>query len=252
MLRKARRKTRVDRNATYCEIAGMMAVMQRISVVIPTLNAETSLRRFLRCLHTSRFEPDEVIVVDGGSTDDTQKIAHDSGTRLVVTDSGRGLQLASGAAVSTGDWLLFLHADTIPEQDWGAEVMEFVSNTENAMRAAYFRYRLDHPSIVARLLERVVALRCRFLGLPYGDQGLLISRRLFESVGGYPEIPLMEDVAIVRKIGRRRLVALNCHARTSAIRYRRAGFMRRILRNQTCLALYFLGVSPQRIAKFYG
>jgi hypothetical protein len=123
---------------------------------------------------------------------------------------------------------------------------------ENRERAAYFRYALDDDAPAARRLERVVAWRCRRLGLPYGDQGLLLSRALYDAVGGYRPIVLMEDVDIVRRLGRARLAALDHKAVTSAARYRRDGYLRRSARNLVCLSAWFLGVDPRRIARLYG
>jgi hypothetical protein len=119
-------------------------------------------------------------------------------------------------------------------------------------RAAYFRFALDDPAWQARLLERGVALRSRLLGLPYGDQGLLVSRALYLASGGFRPLPLMEDVDLVRRLGRRRLRPLDAAAVTSAERWRRDGWWRRSARNLTCLALYHLGASPKRIARLYG
>jgi hypothetical protein len=119
-------------------------------------------------------------------------------------------------------------------------------------RAGYFRFALDDPSPVARRLERMVAWRCRALALPYGDQGLLIPRALYRAVGGFRPIPIMEDVDLVRRLGRRRLVALPAEALTSAERWRRDGWTWRSARNLVCLALWFLGVPPRLIRRLYG
>ena len=115
-----------------------------------------------------------------------------------------------------------------------------------------FRFALDDDSRAARRLETLVALRVRLFGLPYGDQGQLIRRDFYQSLGGFRPWPLMEDVDLMRRIGRRRLTVLPSTARTSAKRWRRDGWKRRSLRNLTCLTLYFLGASPQRIARWYG
>ena len=119
-------------------------------------------------------------------------------------------------------------------------------------RAGFFRLRLDDPARAARFVERLANWRADALGLPYGDQGLLIARALYESAGGFPPLPIMEDVALVRKLGRRRLVQLEAELVTSAERYRRDGYLVRPLRNLICLALYFLGIAPARIARIYG
>jgi hypothetical protein len=131
-------------------------------------------------------------------------------------------------------------------------VRAFVDMPGAAGRAGYFALALDDDAPAARRLVRLVAWRCRVLALPYGDQGLLISRALYDAVGGYAAIPLMEDVDIVRRLGRARLAPIGATIIASAKRYRRDGYWRRPLRNLFCLSLYFLGVPPARIAKFYG
>ncbi len=228
--------------------------MGELSVVIPTLNAAEDLRRALPPL--ARLEAlsllREVVFADGGSHDATAEIAEASGARLVQAPKGRGSQLAAGAEAARGDWLLFLHADTALEEGWVAAVRTFIETPGNEGRAAYFRFALDDAAPAARRLERIVAFRCRFLGLPYGDQGLLLSRQLYRVLGGYRPLPLMEDVDLVRRIGRRRLVALAPRAVTSAVRYRREGYLRRLLRNAMCLGLYFTGLPPKAIARLYG
>jgi hypothetical protein len=121
----------------------------------------------------------------------------------------------------------------------------------SAGRAGYFALRLDDPGRAARRLERIVAWRCRALALPYGDQGLLIARALYDRVGGYAAVPLMEDVDLVRRLGRRRLAPLDATMIVSARRYQSGGYMRRSLRNLCCLALYFLGLPTPLIARLY-
>ncbi|RYJ04407.1 MAG: glycosyl transferase family 2, partial [Acetobacteraceae bacterium] len=118
--------------------------------------------------------------------------------------------------------------------------------------ARYARFTLDDPAPQARRLERLVAWRCRALALPYGDQGLLISRALYDELGGFRPLPLMEDVDLVRRLGRRRLAALPVDAVTSAERWRRDGWWRRSARNLGCLSLYFLGLPPSLIRRLYG
>jgi hypothetical protein len=130
-------------------------------------------------------------------------------------------------------------------------VRGFLADPENRRRAGVFRYALDDPSAAAARLAALVNWRSRVLALPYGDQGLLIARAFYDSLGGFAPIPLMEDVAIVRRIGRRHLVHLDAAIVTSAERYRRHGYLLRPLRNLVCLALYFLGVAPRRIARLY-
>lgn len=228
--------------------------MSQLSIVIPTLNAEAALRRSLPNLATlgALSLMREVIFADGGSTDRTAEIALKSGAEFVSAAKGRGTQMAAGAEAARGNWLLFLHADTVLEPGWEIAVAEFISDPENAEKVGYFRFRLDDASAGARWLERVVAARCRVLRLPYGDQGMLISRTLYHRLGGFKAIPLMEDVDFVRRAGRRRMAALDPEATTSASRYRKDGYFLRPLRNLVCLTLYFVGVSPRTIAKLYG
>jgi rSAM/selenodomain-associated transferase 2 len=216
--------------------------------IIPTLNAAQGLGRVLTSL---RGTVAGLVVADCGSTDATPDIAAQAGATLVQAPRGRGTQLAAGAAAAPGPWLLFLHADTIPGPGWREAAARFVAEPANAARAAHFRFALDDPSPQARRLERWVARRCRWLALPYGDQGLLIHRSLYDAIGGFRPIPLMEDVDIVRRLGRHRLVALDAPFVTSAERWRREGWLRRSRRNLACLALWFLGVSPERIARRY-
>jgi hypothetical protein len=147
--------------------------------------------------------------------------------------------------------LLFLHADTVLGPGWAEAVRRFAADPANEGRAAVFRFALDDRAPAACRMERLVAWRGRVLGLPYGDQGLLIGRAFYDRIGGFRALPLMEDVDIVRRIGRRRLVLLDAAATTSAMRYRRGGYLLRPARNLFCLSLYFMGVPPRLILKVY-
>jgi rSAM/selenodomain-associated transferase 2 len=210
----------------------------KISAVIPIWNAAHLLPPLIAQLQGLR----EIILADGGSTDSPQ------GGRVIQAPRGRGAQLAAGAAAASGEWFLFLHADTRLEPGWDAALLAAMRQPD---RAHYFRFALDDPAPQARRLEAVVAWRCRFLALPYGDQGLFLSRALYEALGGYRAMPLMEDVELARRLGRTRLAPLAARAITSAERWRRDGWWRRSARNLLTLSLYFCGVSPARLARFY-
>ena len=215
-----------------------------LSVIIPTLNAAPTLALCLEAV----AQAGEIIVVDGGSRDDSVAIAGRAGARCIQAPANRGGQLHAGAAAAAGDWLLFLHADTILAPAWHEAVAAHID--ASPLDAACFAFRLDDRAWQARLMEAAVATRVRTLGLPYGDQGLLISRALYESAGGFRALALMEDVDMVRRL-RRRVRVLPVSALTSAERWRRDGWFRRSARNGICLAAFFLGAPPARIARLY-
>lgn len=220
----------------------------RLSVIVPTLNAAGDLPAVLAVQDPG----DEVIVVDGGSTDGGPALARSLGAIVLETPPGRGGQLAAGADAATADWMLFLHADTLPAPDWRDGVDRHMQAQDGARTAAFFRFRLDDPSVEARRLERLVAARVALFSLPYGDQGLLIHRDLYRAVGGYRRLPLMEDVDLVWRLGRRRLTPLGIDATTSARRWRRDGWLRRSALNLLCLTLFRLGTPAPLIARLYG
>ncbi|MEK9755122.1 MAG: glycosyltransferase, partial [Rhodospirillaceae bacterium] len=176
-----------------------------LSVVIPVLNAAGAIGTAVETWLASGVA-DEVVVVDGGSEDGTLEEAQLAGARTIYAPKGRGRQLAAGAEAAGGDWLLFMHADTRLGPGWQTVARRFMAEPKNLYRAGYFRFALDDPSPAARRLEHVVQWRCRWLGLPYGDQGLLIAAEYYDRLGGYPPVPLMEDVALVRRMPRHRLV----------------------------------------------
>ena len=221
-----------------------------IDVVIPTLNAARSLAPTLDSLSGEHGLRLAVTVCDGGSRDDTTTIARQAGATVLVTEPGRGRQLAAGAEVGSAPWLLFLHADTTLSTGWAAAARQFMAMP--GPKAGYFRLRLASADPRAGRLERLVAWRCRTFGLPYGDQGLLIERGFYRQTGGFRPLPLMEDVDLVRRIGRRNFVPLDAEAVTSAERYERDGWLLRPMRNLGCLALYFAGLSPTVIRRLYG
>lgn len=225
-----------------------------LSVVIPTLDAAPTLEA---TLHALAGAPAEIVVADGGSRDATPALARRLGARVLHAPRGRGPQLAAGIAAASGPWLLLLHADTRLQPGWQWAVRAHLARPHNdaPSPAGYFRLALDSPDPRARRLERMVAWRCRTFSLPYGDQGLLLSRSLLDAAGGMPNLPLMEDVTLVqnirRHLGARSLVPLDATALTSAARWERNGWWRRSARNLLCLALWRLGLPPGMIARLY-
>lgn len=222
-----------------------------VSVIIPALNAEADLTLCLKSLMPGLAADvlKEVIVSDGGSTDQTCRIAESTGAKLVTGASGRGAQLKLGAETARGEWLLFLHADTALSREWPERVADHIE--AYPAQAATFELKFRSDDKDARWLERRAMRRARLFGLPYGDQGLLISRRFYDEIGGFKDVPLMEDVIMARAIGKSRLRFLNAEARTSAAKYERDGWRRRARRNAFLLFRFVLGASPETLSKKY-
>lgn len=220
----------------------------KISIVIPTLNSESTLARTLEALMEGLGQGliRELIITDGGSTDATLKIADEAGAEIVTGSSSRGGQLKRGCAKAKGDWLLTLHADTVLDAGW-AEVVADHIQTNRA--PAWFQLAFRAQGVMPAWVAGWANLRSRLFGLPYGDQGLLMRRIDYDKAGGYPDQPLMEDVAIVRALPR--LTGLPVRATTSADRYQRAGWLRRGTRNLWTLMRYFAGTSPEALADSY-
>jgi glycosyltransferase involved in cell wall biosynthesis len=186
-----------------------------ISVIIPTLNAGRKLPRCFDSLIGAavRGVVREVIVADGGSSDDTLAIADAAGAHIAQAAKGRSARLIAGAAAARSDWLLFLYPETALEPGWEAEAESFIAQAmPERPRAAVFRFALEDFGGEARRAEAKAALRGFMLALPYGDQGLLIPKRLYNKLGGYRALAQMEDADLVRRIGRRRLIHLRARA----------------------------------------
>ena len=215
-----------------------------LTVVIPALNAAATLPATMAAISGL-----PTLVVDGGSHDDTVAVARAAGARVLPAPRGRGSQLAAGIAAAETPWVLLLHADTRMAAGWQAVALDHVERRPD--QAGYFTFAVDSADPRARRLERWVAWRCRVMALPYGDQGLLISRALLDQVGGVRPLPLMEDVDLARRLGRGRLSPLDRPATTSAARWERDGWLWRSGRNLTCLAMYRAGIPIRFIQRVY-
>ncbi|MEO0466526.1 MAG: TIGR04283 family arsenosugar biosynthesis glycosyltransferase [Pseudomonadota bacterium] len=222
-----------------------------LSVIIPAFNAARELPLCLDSLMPGLAASliREVILVDGGSSDESTRMADAAGCTVIASDRGRAKQQIAGAEAARGDWLLFLHADTALSPDWVERAGHHIEQRPGKAACFTLAYRSDASE--AKWLAGRANRRTRWLGLPYGDQGLLISRALYEQVGGYPDVPLMEDVAIIRAIGKRRITLLSAEARTSAEKYERDGWRKRAYGNAWLITRYLLGADPEDLAKRY-
>jgi rSAM/selenodomain-associated transferase 2 len=224
-----------------------------LAVVIPTLDEEATIGSCLDSV--GKHEGVEAVVVDGGSSDRTRERAREAGARVERGARGRGPQLNLGASASTADRLLFLHADCLLPADW-LPALRTALDDERVSLASFRLHTVsatsEVPSAMYRLFLKVFDLRSHGLGLPYGDQAFGVRRQIFDTVGGFPEIPLMEDVAFARACRRQgRIRRLPLEIRTTARRFERRP-LRTGLMFLTFPTLYRLGVEPQTLARWYG
>ena len=230
-----------------------------VSIVVPVFRDAPELERLLDALAgqgaagVAGSDPSSELIVangDGADPDVAALRRRFPGVRWTASDPGRGRQLNAGARLASGEWLLFLHADTCPEPGWRAGIARAAQDPRVVGGALRFTLRSDARA--ARLVERGVAWRVRWLGLPYGDQGIFVRRAVFEQVGGCRPLPLMEDVDLVRRLRRRgRMAHLRTPILVSPRRWDRDGWLRRTASNLLLLVLYCVGVSPERLARCY-
>jgi len=222
-----------------------------LSIVIPALNAEADLPGCLNAL-VPALEANllrEVIVADGGSIDATPRLAEGSGATLISSEQGRATQMIAGAKAARGEWLLFLHADTWLSRDWVERTLAHIEKHPEKAAAYTLAFRTDHP--MGKVIARRANWRARTFGLPFGDQGLLISRKLYEDIGGYEDLPLMEDFKLARALGKSRISILSAQARTGAKKYEKDGWRRRSVQNIWLQARYLCGADPEKLARAY-
>ena len=220
-----------------------------VSVIIPTLNAEGAFAPLLSSLFEGLNSGviREVIVADGGSDDATVMMAEKVGCLVVTGAEGRGGQICNGILFAKGDWVLILHADSVLEAGWSVELDRYF---DKPSKAWYFALKFDSPHPMARVTSAWANQRARWFGLPYGDQGLLVNRDLLTCVGGYSDLPLLEDVATARRL-KGRLNQLPFTVTTSATRYERSGWFRQGTKNIWRLLRYYAGASPESLARDY-
>ena len=223
--------------------------MKDISVVIPALNEAETIGPALAS--AQNFNGIELIVVDGGSQDKTPEVAQSSGAQVLHSLPGRARQMNAGAEAAQGEFLVFLHADTSLPAGFADHVRRIL--TTPGVAAGAFELKIDASSPGLRIIEAVANWRSRYLKMPYGDQAIFLRKNIFNESGGFPEIPIMEDFQLVRQVRRQgQIVMAPAAVLTSPKRWQRVGPWRVTLINQAVILGFFLGVKPERLARWYG
>ena len=219
-----------------------------ISIIIPALNEADCIENTLSML--THREAVEVIVVDGGSTDGTAGLAESCGARVLTAEPSKSGQMNSGARVAGGDILLFLHADTILPENFEKSIISAIY--QDGVAAGAFQLRINSASMGLRFIEKVANWRSRHLQTPYGDQGIFVTKSLFHAIGGYPDMVIMEDFELIRRLKRRgKIVILDSAVNTSPRRWQNMGIFKTWLLNQMIAIAYILGYPPERLAGWY-
>lgn len=220
----------------------------KISVIVPVLNEAACLPFTLKQLQPLRQLGHEVIVVDGGSTDSSLTLAEDSADCVVISKPGRAIQMNYGASVASGDVFLFLHADTILPND----AKKLITSRVESYFWGYFSVRLSSKKLIFRIIGKMISWRSRWSSIATGDQAIFVERNIFNAIGGFPEIELMEDIAISRLLKNERLpVVFKSTVLTSNRRWEKRGVVSTVLLMWQLRFLYFFGVSPKKLNQMY-
>jgi rSAM/selenodomain-associated transferase 2/rSAM/selenodomain-associated transferase 1 len=221
---------------------------QKISIIIPALNEAAAIARTLS--HLGDLENLEVIVVDGGSIDETVELAVSRGAKVIQSNPGKAVQMNTGAAAAAGDILVFLHADTLLPEDCNHQIVSALN--QNSVAAEAFRLTIDSTGAGIRIIEHMANLRSRLLQLPYGDQALFMRKVLFKEIGGFPELPIMEDFILIRQLKHKgKIVLLPESVMTSPRRWLHLGIFKTWLINQMIIIAFYLGIPPERLNRWY-
>ncbi|MEH2322501.1 MAG: TIGR04283 family arsenosugar biosynthesis glycosyltransferase [Nostoc sp.] len=220
----------------------------KISIIIPTLNEAGNIKKAIAT--TQPNTNIEVIVVDGGSSDDTVAIAQSLGVKVISSSPGRAVQMNTGAVAATGKILLFLHADTcLPT---GFDDMVRTALQQPGTVAGAFKLRIDASLLSLRWVEWGINVRSHFYQMPYGDQAIFLTKAVYQQIGGFPQLPIMEDFELMRRLKRiGRIIIIPTPVITSARRWLQKGVFKTTLLNQIVIIAYLLGVSPERICRWY-
>ncbi|MGH7848255.1 MAG: TIGR04283 family arsenosugar biosynthesis glycosyltransferase [Candidatus Binatia bacterium] len=221
----------------------------RISIIIPVLNEERAIGETLESI--ARLSPHEIIVVDGGSTDRTREVVAANGIAVVAAGRGRARQMNEGAKIARGDVLVFLHADTrLP-----ASAVEDIRAALIDPRCAGGRFdiSLDGDRLIFKMIGALISFRSRLTRVATGDQAIFVRREVFQDLGGFPDIPLMEDIALARALRKKgRIACLKSRVLTSARRWESEGVWRTIIKMWWLKFLYLSGISPKTLKRYYG
>ena len=223
-----------------------------ISIIIPVLNEAKNIQDSLILLQNNLVSSEiEIIVVDGGSTDNTVSLAQKLNVIVIEAPAGgRAYQMNAGAAIAQGDILLFLHADTKLPPNYDQLIKNTLTKPD--VVAGAFELAIDSQGKSLRLIEVLVKMRSHLCSLPYGDQALFINRAIFDQVGGFPELPIMEDFVLVKHLKKQGKIAIApATVITSGRRWEKLGVWRTTLINQLVIMGYYLGISPQRLRDIY-
>ena len=220
----------------------------KISIIIPTLNEAENIKKAIAT--TQRSINIEVIIVDAGSEDGTVEIAQSLGVKVISSFPGRAVQMNTGAVAATGEILLFLHADTcLPT---GFDDMVRTALQQPGTVAGAFKLRIDASLLSLRWVEWGINVRSHFYQMPYGDQAIFLTKAVFQQIGNFPQLPIMEDFELMRRLKRiGRIVIIPTPVVTSARRWLQKGVFKTTLLNQIVIIAYLLGVSPERICRWY-
>lgn len=221
---------------------------KHISIIIPTLNEADTITLALES--TRKATHSERIVVDAGSSDQTSSLARRWGARVITSPLGRAQQMNAGAEAARGEVLLFLHADTRLPERFDDPVRHIMA--QSGVAAGAFELRIDGKERGLRIIEKVANWRSRRMQFPYGDQAIFVRSQLFHQVGGFSDIPIMEDFELIRRLRRLGRIAIAAlPATTSARRWKQQGTWQTTLLNQAFILAYCAGVAPSRIARWY-
>jgi rSAM/selenodomain-associated transferase 2 len=223
-----------------------------LSIIIPVLNEQSQINAAIEQIKAQSFDGAyEIIVVDGDPQGGTIRVIRDKAVTCIAGSRGRGRQMNAGARAAAGDVLLFLHADTRLPPDGLTNICRVLENRQYVGGA--FDLAIDSGRWILRYIAARSSRRSRWNRIPYGDQAIFVRKDYFEKIGGFKDIPLLEDVDLMQRIKRdgRRIHILRDKVTTSARRWQSEGVVYTTVRNQVVLMLYYLGVSPRRLARLY-